>query len=291
MNNTRPPDRPTVAPRASGEPYSMLWLALRMMPVGVVVFLVLILSQPGPKLILSPAGIEAASREAAGVSGSPALALPRNESTMDGALDRPGTPPTPRSARAAQGRHGSGGVAAIRTAGPADVELAMAGGSDQGAVGPADGADVSNRLDLSDMSAWPARPGNGAGTGLPGTPESTTPVPASSSNPAVEYGIEVSSLRVAAGGNALDFRYKVVDPAKAATVGREGGAAYILAPNGQRISPRNVQQIGDYYSARHLDQPGVTYSTWFANQGGALRSGDIVSVVIGDLHVSNVRVE
>ncbi len=120
---------------------------------------------------------------------------------------------------------------------------------------------------------------------------SSSPIPPVSAESAKEWGIEVASLRLTAGGSALDFRYRIIDPEKAARVGSEGGPSYLLDGEGRRISPRNVQQIGDYYSARHLDQPGRIYSTWFANQGGALESGDLVSVVIGDLRIPDVRVE
>ena len=130
-----------------------------------------------------------------------------------------------------------------------------------------------------------------AGSSSAASQNPSPPVPPTSNDPAGQYGIEVASLRITAGGTALDLRYKVLDPEKAARVGREGGPSYILDPEGRRISPRNVQQIGDYFSARHLDRPGRVYSTWFANQSGALRSGDVVGVVMGDLHIADVRVE
>jgi hypothetical protein len=128
----------------------------------------------------------------------------------------------------------------------------------------------------------------------PSEPSADTALPAippAAAEPAKEWGIEVASLRLTAGGNAVDLRYKVVDPEKSAPLLREGGPSYILNEEGRRISSRNVQGIGDYYAARHLDQPNRVYSTWFANQGGTLKSGDLVSVVMGDLRVSNVRVE
>jgi hypothetical protein len=135
-----------------------------------------------------------------------------------------------------------------------------------------------------------ARAGLGA-AGSPGYATSLEELPPVSKDPVGQYGIEVASLRMTAGGTAVDLRYKVVDPEKAARIGRDGGPTYILDGAGRMIAARIVQGIGDYYSARHLDKPGKIYSTLYANQGGALRSGDVVNVVMGGLHIANVRVD
>lgn len=219
-------------------------------------------------------------------------------------IGAPGIGASSSSAAAAAGAASSGVAAAPGAATPgrlAPNSRVAAAGDRRTAPSDVHGAGVSTAPTASGAEAvpdgqMPPRPIRTATTD-PSTPGATPAetalpaVPPAAAQPAQEWGIEVASLRLTAGGNALDLRYKVVDPGKSARVLRDGGPSYILDDAGRRISPRNVQGIGDYYAARHLDQPGRVYSTWFANQGASLKSGDLVSVVMGDLRVANVRVE
>ena len=261
-----------------GKPGYQIWPALLMILVGGTVFVGLMATSFSPKRGAMVSSDDA-SREKSVVARADLTSAQRGGVAARAMAQRAsGTRSAGRSARgdAVPDRHGAGLGA------PGHAE---AGGqvADDPGQSP-EGTEADGR----------ARHGSG-GAGVPGssavTEEPSSAVPPVSTDPAGQYGIEVASLRMTAGGTALDFRYKVVDADKAAKVGREGGPSYILDKEGRRISPRNVQQIGDYYSARHLDRPGNTYSTWFANQGGILRSGDVVSVVIGDLRVADVRVE
>lgn len=299
MTRARSTFPPAIPPPARGSPFSTIGLALRMMPVGAIVFGVLIFSQSDPLPEEVPIGGYSQVDPVPEGRGDFAPAAPRagqaqgrvfptkaaaGRSTRETTV--PGAPraATTGNAPAALGQQPAGRLDPRRQATP-DALSAHAQPQDQAEEALAAGMQaVPNRSAREGIEE-----NQGAGSGV--TDTSAPPVPPTSSNPGVEYGVEVASLRLTAGGTALDFRYKVVDPDKAAVVGREGGPSYLLTQDGRRISPRNVQQIGDYYFARHLDQAGRTYSTWFANQGGALQTGDLVSVVIGDLHIANIRVE
>jgi hypothetical protein len=109
-------------------------------------------------------------------------------------------------------------------------------------------------------------------------------------NTAERWGMEAVGLHLTAQGALLHFRYKVVDSLKAGQVGLEGGDAYILDQAGRKTSARTVPSTGGAYAARHLNQVGTQQSTFFANSRG-LKSGDLVTVVMGRFRAENVRIQ
>jgi hypothetical protein len=124
-----------------------------------------------------------------------------------------------------------------------------------------------------------------AGAWKPSSSVGRTPV-----NTAERWGMDVIGLHLTAQGALLHFRYKVVDPLKAGQVGLEGGDAYILDLAGRKTSARTVPSTGAAYAARHLNQAGTQQSTFFANSRG-LKSGDLVTVVMGRFRAENVRIQ
>ena len=106
------------------------------------------------------------------------------------------------------------------------------------------------------------------------------------------WGIQVSSLRVSAGGYMVDFRYKVIDPVKAAKLGKadskpslidEATGTTLLVPKTPKVGP--LRQ-----TAEQLDA-GKIYWMLFANRGQVVKSGSIVTIAIGDFRVEHLEVE
>jgi len=120
--------------------------------------------------------------------------------------------------------------------------------------------------------------------------KASAPVQRPPRKPEDRYGMQVAGLQLIAQGALLRFRYRIVDPLKAGQVGLEGGMAYLIDPLGRRISPRTVPATGSAFAARHLNEAGSVHSTFFPNQGG-LKSGDLVTVVMGQFRAENVRVQ
>ena len=105
-----------------------------------------------------------------------------------------------------------------------------------------------------------------------------------------QWGIEVESLHLTAGGYMLDFRYKVVDAAKAASLfdrrikpllKDEATGAVMAVP----VPPKTG-------ALRSVNDPkeGRTYSMFFANPGQFIKKFRKVTVTVGEFSVSGLTV-
>lgn len=106
------------------------------------------------------------------------------------------------------------------------------------------------------------------------------------------FGIEVQGIRPSAGGYMLDFRYKVVDSKKAA-----GFLGHHLVPqlvderrNARLITP-SPPKVGPLRQTGAALKDGRTYFVFFANPGKAVKAGDPVAVVLGDVTLGGLTVQ
>lgn len=100
------------------------------------------------------------------------------------------------------------------------------------------------------------------------------------------YGIRVSMLAVTAGGGVVDFRFQITDPEKANFYMHgdyEDLPVLIEEESGTRINPREHTHHADY-------EFGRTYYTIYRNPGGVVKTGSSVTVIMGDLRLSNIIV-
>lgn len=108
------------------------------------------------------------------------------------------------------------------------------------------------------------------------------------------WGIELVSLRRTAGGNLLDFRFRVVDPDKAAPLVDGHQAAFAIDPeSGTRHGVPVAGKVGRLRQTARDGRPkaGRTYFVLFSNPGGAVRAGQKLTVVIGAFRAEGVTVE
>ena len=114
--------------------------------------------------------------------------------------------------------------------------------------------------------------------------------------PGVEaaYGIHVEGLRLTAAGSMLDFRYRVLDPHKAAPLldGRmkpylfdEAHAAKLGVPDTPVLG--RIRQT----SRNNKIATDRNYFIMFGNPGKAVRSGDKVTLLLGDLKITDLTVQ
>lgn len=93
-------------------------------------------------------------------------------------------------------------------------------------------------------------------------------------------------------GNMVDFRYKVLDPVKAAPMKELNLKPLLLdETTGARLHVPTSPKVGPM---RHVSRDlvaGKTYFMIFANTQHHVRSGDKVSVVVGGIHTASVTVE
>ena len=105
------------------------------------------------------------------------------------------------------------------------------------------------------------------------------------------YGIRVESLNLSAAGSMLDFRYRVLDPAKAAPLLSQKLKPYLLdevrsAKLGVPVTPvlGQIRQT----SRNNVIHTDRTYFIMFGNPGKAVQSGDKVSLLLGEVKITDL---
>ena len=106
------------------------------------------------------------------------------------------------------------------------------------------------------------------------------------------WGATVSSIRLTAGGYMIDFRYKVLDPEKAAPLGRRENKAYrVDESTGAKFLVPTTPKVGSLRQAPKKLDAGKTYFVFFCNPGKYLKAGSTVTVVIGDFRAEHLVLE
>lgn len=105
------------------------------------------------------------------------------------------------------------------------------------------------------------------------------------------WGVEVVFVRQTAGGYMLEFRYKVLDAAKAASLfdrqtkpllkHDETGATFIVPTPAKTGALRNSNPPKDDH----------VYWMFFANPGKYVKVGDTVTIEIGDFRAEHIEVQ
>ena len=105
------------------------------------------------------------------------------------------------------------------------------------------------------------------------------------------WGIELKGIRLAAAGMMLDFRYRVVDPQKAAPLFvRQTKPLLIHEPSGVKLMVARPPTTGPLRNS-NTPQAGRTYFMFFGNPGRLVKPGQKVSVEIGDFRAAHLVVQ
>lgn len=101
-----------------------------------------------------------------------------------------------------------------------------------------------------------------------------------------QYGIHITMLALTAGGGVVDFRFQITDPEKADFYMHgeyEDLPMLLVEDSGTLIKPREHTHHVNY-------EFGRSYYTIYRNPGGVVKTGTSVTVIMGDLRLSNVIV-
>lgn len=107
-------------------------------------------------------------------------------------------------------------------------------------------------------------------------------------------GIRMEGLRLSAAGYMLDFRYRVIDPAKAAPLLDRKVRPYLLdKESGAQLAVPDTAKLGQLRTTGrnkviHGDRD---YFILFANPGRFVQAGSKMTLVMGDLRIENITVE
>ena len=117
-----------------------------------------------------------------------------------------------------------------------------------------------------------------------------------SSNPAEtiaqKWGIQVSGLFLSAGGNMVDFRYKVLAPAKAGLLTKpEIKPTLVNQATGAKLIVPDTPKVGQLRQTVKQPVAGKIYFMLFANTRHHVKSGDKVTITAGDFKLEDLVVE
>lgn len=106
------------------------------------------------------------------------------------------------------------------------------------------------------------------------------------------FGIEPVALRLTANETMLDLRYKVTDPQRAASLLDRKKDVYLLHEASGKVFPVPVMaKLGPMRQITQSPKPGKIYFVLFSNTGKLIRSGDLATLVLGDLRLQHLLVE
>lgn len=124
------------------------------------------------------------------------------------------------------------------------------------------------------------------------TMEAAAAVATPAADLAQKWGIQVSGLFLSAGGNMVDFRYRVLDPKKAAALTKPENKPRLLdQTSGAKLHVPDTDAVGQLRQTVAQPVTGKIYFMLFANTQHHVKSGDTVTISAGDFKVENLTVE
>lgn len=110
------------------------------------------------------------------------------------------------------------------------------------------------------------------------------------SQPEEDWGIKVESARLSAAGYMVDFRFRVLDAAKAAQIfNRKIMPHMIDQTTGATFIVPAPPKVGQLRSSGNI-QEGKIYFIFFANPAKYVKSGNKITVEVGDFKVQDIVV-
>lgn len=108
-----------------------------------------------------------------------------------------------------------------------------------------------------------------------------------------KLGVRIEGLRLSAAGYMLDFRYRLLDPAKAAPLLDRKLSPYLLDEStGVQLSVPTAPKVGQLRpTSRNKVIQGRNYYILFANPGRFMKSGSKVAMMLGDLKIEHLTVQ
>ncbi|WP_147321370.1 hypothetical protein [Rhodoferax lacus] len=108
------------------------------------------------------------------------------------------------------------------------------------------------------------------------------------------WGIRVEGLRLSAANSMLDFRYRVLDAKKAAPLLDGKNQPYLLdAAHGATLGVPDTPVLGRIRQTARNNNilTDRTYFIMFGNPGKVLRSGDKVTLLLGQVKIADLSVQ
>jgi len=98
-----------------------------------------------------------------------------------------------------------------------------------------------------------------------------------------KFGVRFTSMAVIADGGMVDLRFRIIDPAKAANFGHYTETSPRLISEDTGL-PVDTTIMGLHH---HEMEVGRVYYVLYRNTANAIRSGDLVSIVIDNMKIEH----
>jgi hypothetical protein len=106
-----------------------------------------------------------------------------------------------------------------------------------------------------------------------------------------KWGVKIVAARLSAADIMIDVRYQIVDPEKAKPLFARKIKPYaIIEKTGAKVGVPQASKVGSLRQRPETVEKDKIYFVFFSNPGRSLKSGDTISVVIGDFKVEHVKV-
>ncbi len=106
-----------------------------------------------------------------------------------------------------------------------------------------------------------------------------------------QYGIQIDSVHLTAANYMMSFKFKVLDVEKATPLMSRKIDPYVVhEKSGSKFAVPVSPKIGAIRSTPKFAQEGKNYFIFFGNPSGYVKSGDRITIVIGDFKQEHVEV-
>jgi hypothetical protein len=123
---------------------------------------------------------------------------------------------------------------------------------------------------------------------VPGKSVSQETIP----TPEEKWGLKILRVGLTAGGHMLDLRYQVTDPERASPLLDRKVKPYLIdQASGVKLQVPNMPKVGALKQRVDQADKEKTYFILFGNSRGIVRSGSLVTLILGDCRVENRVVE
>lgn len=107
-----------------------------------------------------------------------------------------------------------------------------------------------------------------------------------------EWGIKIESVRMTAANQMVDFRYRVIDIEKAGVVFDRRNKAFLMdEASGAMLPVPRTAKVGPLRQTNFKADTKRIYFVLFSNHGGHVKSGSLVSFIIGDKRIENIKIQ
>ncbi len=105
-----------------------------------------------------------------------------------------------------------------------------------------------------------------------------------------QWGIRPVALRLVGSDHFVDFRYRVIDPDKAATLLSRNNKPYLIHEASGKVHTVPVTKLGPMRASAIKPKAARNYVVIFGNTRKIIKKGSMVTVVIGDFRAEHMKV-